>query len=342
MKNVFVTEYLTKFTSKVAQNKKSLSSFVERKWILEHLGDFQNSDDFFNQVNNLLKKWKKDKLKNNTVLYRRAIFKIFYKWYALKTQQNPYQFEEVVITYEKEVSGRTSLTPEEIILFDNLLKEYNDERFAIIYNIFLYNGIRKGEWENIDWEEALEKDFAIQIKTEKRNNVRPFTLIGELKERTKTFLLKGGKLDLKKDTIGRMFVKFGKYIKNAHPEIKRVVTPHVLRHTYITQQFLNNANISEIALNTGHKTLETILNTYITHNPQIAFDRHKEMQKHLYKDIEIIQNKQDDEKEALYQELKQTKEQISQLYNLIKNLKVNEKEEQSKPNYIKIDKQEYN
>ncbi|WP_217587023.1 site-specific integrase [Lentibacillus saliphilus] len=237
-------------------------------------------------INELLKKYKP-----NTVTLFHRLFKIAINA-AVEDEIIPRnRFNKITIDQDEEL--KNFLTPEELNVFLNAAKQYDNITNYTFVLILAYTGLRKGEalglkWENIDLN---EKTVTVDCTRDRYGDRNPKTknsyrtipiddiLVDQLKVYQKwcveTKFSYGMKLNKKKDyvlishqggspigstTAHYLFERLYTQMKKHEIEIKRI-TPHGLRHTHATM--LINAGVppKTIAERLGN-TVEMIYNVY--------------------------------------------------------------------------------
>lgn len=237
-------------------------------------------------INELLKKYSP-----NTVALFHRLFKIAINA-AVEDEIIPRnRFNKISIAQEKELDNY--LTPEELNIFLNAAKKYENITNYTFILLLAYTGLRKGEalglkWRNINFD---EKTITVECTRDRhgdrppktKNSYRTIPVDDVVIEQLKTYqkwciatkLSYGMKLDKKNDYVfishqggTPMGVNTSKYLfdriyKNLDKEgikIKRI-SPHGLRHTHATILINKNIPPKTIAERLGN-TVEMIYNVY--------------------------------------------------------------------------------
>ncbi len=146
--------------------------------------------------------------------------------------------------------------------------------------LLLLTGIRRGELCGLEWSDIDFKNKTMSImrsslyspekgiytkETKTEGSYRTFfisdkviTLLSEYKKisHTKRLFVQANGSPIHPDSVTDFLIKFS--VKN----LGRKVTPHILRHTYVSLLIASGVSIKEISRRVGHSKLSTTCNIY--------------------------------------------------------------------------------
>ena len=232
-------------------------------------------------------------LSNNSILhYHRLISAVLEK--AKKERLVPFNVAKEHTTTPKLKKKEISLLNEDQAKrFLSLLLEEEDTRFKAAFMLLLFSGVRKGELCGLSWSDIDEKSGKIHIgkasqylvkqgiqetSTKTSSSIRtikmPDIVFDVLKEyrvwwnkqrlmygkgwqgqKDRLFIQESG-LPIMPATINYWLTKFLKAHDLPH------VTPHSLRHTFVSLQLAAGVDIRTLQSRTGHAQASTLLNIY--------------------------------------------------------------------------------
>ena len=158
-----------------------------------------------------------------------------------------------------------ALTKEEV---DNIFNAVKGKRYEKIYSLFLYSGIRLGEFENLDKSSFyLDKSGILWIRLEphmtKRNKGRLAPVLAQ--DRDETYRITDRILKWIEDYEENFRVKRGVLQVYTDRLSKRLGIPfsvHSFRHTYITNLVNSGFPVEVVKEFAGHSNIKTTIETY--------------------------------------------------------------------------------
>lgn len=256
--------------------------YVLNQHILPYIGDYKLHTITPLQIQSIMAQLadKSYSLQSKVLMHMRSIFKV--------AQENGLIVRSPVSSMLKPGGYRTeekvALTPEES---RHLLNAVTNKRARTFLLIALHTGMRRGEivalqWKDVDFENGVihvthnanmqryKTSISDELKT--RAGRRDVPMSEELEQwLSELYKRKHARYVIAKQDGQPMTISAFKSMWNlVDRELpSRHVTPHILRHTYITRLFEAGLDIKEIQYLAGHSTVDITLRIY-THYDRVS------------------------------------------------------------------------
>ncbi|MGY6172323.1 tyrosine-type recombinase/integrase [Candidatus Mycoplasma pogonae] len=172
-----------------------------------------------------------------------------------------YYNDSLFIKPQKERNTRQAYSEQEMIFLEQQLEEFGNHKFTLIWKLLKHNGTRVSEFATLDWKLLKENNYQLQIQSQKGGNFRFFKVPNELIAEVEKY-----NMGITKNTIQNHFTAFRKFVNLKHPEFKKPIHAHMLRHFFATKAMLNIGDITKVQSLTGHVNSNTLSETYIKYN----------------------------------------------------------------------------
>jgi len=193
--------------------------------------------------------------------------------------------------------NKTKIKCLQIEEIDFILKEIKNEsiKWQTATLILLFTGIRRGELLGLEWKDIDFKNKTLTIERTSQYSVQKgiYTKEPKTKSSIRTFRISDKVLNIFNNYLvwyknnycnnitERLFLNNNN--SNMHPDsltdwlkkfsskytLRTRITPHLLRHTYISLMVSKNISLKEIAERVGHSQISTTYNVY-THSLKVA------------------------------------------------------------------------
>ncbi|KUH47174.1 tyrosine-type recombinase/integrase [Mycoplasmopsis meleagridis] len=274
-KNVYLEQFQKEMQKLVSIERLQASTLKDYCGVLRNIDrPFENLSELVTVMKAAFQNLKAQGRKHNTLMYTQTVYKRYFTWFKQNIDNlNKADFENEIGAIKGQIKTRKAYSSEELSQIFKFLDVYKDKFMSFLFKFYLLNGLRRSEWDCINWNELLketnENKNIVEVRTRKNNNPRLIFLpktseYGNLWNEAQQFK----ELILSTDSyaIYLHFTKFRRWVRKYYPEFKQEINVHVLRHTCATNLVKRGLRAPEIAGWFGHKNLNTTNNTYIDPN----------------------------------------------------------------------------
>ncbi|MFV8468080.1 tyrosine-type recombinase/integrase [Mycoplasma sp. VS292A] len=219
----------------------------------------------------IIKNWATTLNKTTTKQYC-TILKTFLSYYAKQTKD--FSFDELEIPKINVIfKSKFTLTPMQIDDVKSFARTYDNSKGIATLVIFLCeNGSRIAEALEIlsqpeKFQQNANNNYYVVQPALKNNNERAYIIRHQNWDLYKANHDKAKMLYRNYDVVRKPLEKFIEDLKEHYPALKKeLITTHTFRRSYVTNQHEAGFSIVDIQKSTGHRDVNTIINSYILPN----------------------------------------------------------------------------
>jgi integrase/recombinase XerD len=196
-------------------------------------------------------------LKNSSINLRLSALSSFYDYIAFVTEQNiPNPFSNSHLRKKSSTSEIEILSPKEVT---KLLSVIKNPYHHALFNLLFHTGLRRSEIVLLTQDNFIKinKDWFVRIFPEqsKSNKYRDIFIPTEIKSQIDSISKPGQYIfPMTEQNVYKQLLKYSKLAN-----IKKHITPHIIRHTVATQALQNGADVTEVQQMLGHASIETTM-----------------------------------------------------------------------------------
>ncbi|MFV8476174.1 tyrosine-type recombinase/integrase [Mycoplasma sp. VS403A] len=219
----------------------------------------------------IIKNWSLTLSKAATKHYCKTL-KTFLSYYTKQTKD--FTYEELEIPKINVIfKSKFTLSPTQIDDVKSFARTYDNSRGIASLVIFLCeNGARIAEALEIlsqpeKFQQNANNNYYVIQPALKNNNERAYIIRQQNWDLYKAIHDEAKKLYRNYDVVRKPLEKFFEDLKEKYPVFKKeLITTHTFRRSYVTNQHEAGFSIVDIQKSTGHRDVNTIINSYILPN----------------------------------------------------------------------------